>query len=374
MNSEAGSTGDLFDLLGEDGEQFRQPASASAKPEDTGPTEAAKKKAEELKVDLAEVKGTGQGGRITVGNVQKVATEKAREQSKKAASTAAAKKEPDVYDKDRSVHYAGHRIEVPSREMKLEGVREMLEEQFPELSKERTEMLYDDEKGLVIPVLKGHRKGSKKRQPLAVHRDIPENPEKRPVFLILGADGVYEVRTTQAGSFVAKIESARPVKEGMHLSVPKIPVELLKIAVDRFKEFPRHEQLVNFIYDFGTGFYEVGIPEQEGSWTSVDARGTKETEKRFIVLQLHSHGTMRAFFSGTDDIDEVRTGLYGVIGRCHDDVPEMMLRYSCGGKYRRILPPAVFDLPPAVFEDDVFGIVSVRSSGASLISLGGGAL
>lgn len=363
MSSEAKES--LFDLLGEDGEQFKKPEKPAEL--DTGPTEAAKKKAEELKVDLAEVKGTGQGGRITVGDVHKVATEKAREQSKKtvASVAGAAKKEPDVYDKDRSVHYAGHRIEVPSREMKLEGVRQMLEEQFPELSKERTEMLYDDEKGLVIPVLKGHRKGT---QPYAVHRDIPENPEKRPVFLLLGADGIYEVRSTQAGMFVAKIESARPVREGMSLSVPKIPVELLKIAVDRFKEFPCHEQLANFIYDAGTGFYEVGIPEQEGSRTSVDARGTMETEDRFIVLQVHSHGTMRAFFSATDDQDEVRTGLYGVIGRCHDDVPEMKLRYSCGGKYRRILPGAVF-------EDDVSGIVSVRaSSGASLVTLGEGAL
>lgn len=363
-----GGTQDLFDLLGADGEQFKKPV----EPEDTGPTEAAKKKAEELKVDLAEVKGTGQGGRITTADVQKVATERAREQSKKAG-TAAAKKEPEVYDKDRAVHYAGHRIEVPTREMNLEGVRQMLEEQFPELSKERTEMLYDDEKGLVIPVLKGHRKGSERswarlNQPLAVHTEIPDNPEKRPVFLILGADGVYEVRTTQTGIFVAKVESGRNVKEDLRLSVPKIPVEALRGVVEYFKEEPREERLANIVYYPQVDRYSVSIPQQEGTSTAVDAGAEIETEKRFIVLQLHSHGTMRAFFSATDDKDEVRTGLYGVIGRCHDDVPEMKLRYSCGGKYRRILSPAVF-------EDDVSEIVSVRSSGgASLITLGEGAL
>jgi pyruvate dehydrogenase E2 component (dihydrolipoamide acetyltransferase) len=36
-------------------------------------TDAAKRKAEELDVDLSGVEGTGQGGRITVGDVEKAA-------------------------------------------------------------------------------------------------------------------------------------------------------------------------------------------------------------------------------------------------------------------------------------------------------------
>ena len=41
--------------------------------EDAGATEAAVRKAEELNVDLSRVEGSGQGGRITVGDVQKAA-------------------------------------------------------------------------------------------------------------------------------------------------------------------------------------------------------------------------------------------------------------------------------------------------------------
>jgi pyruvate/2-oxoglutarate dehydrogenase complex dihydrolipoamide acyltransferase (E2) component len=40
-------------------------------------TEAAERKAEELGVDLTTVEGTGKGGRITVGDVQKAAKAKA---------------------------------------------------------------------------------------------------------------------------------------------------------------------------------------------------------------------------------------------------------------------------------------------------------
>ena len=42
-------------------------------PEDAGATEAAVRKAEELNVDLSGVEGTGQDGRITVGDVEKAA-------------------------------------------------------------------------------------------------------------------------------------------------------------------------------------------------------------------------------------------------------------------------------------------------------------
>jgi large subunit ribosomal protein L20 len=42
--------------------------------EDIEATDAASRKAEELNVDLSSVEGTGQGGRITVGDVEKAAT------------------------------------------------------------------------------------------------------------------------------------------------------------------------------------------------------------------------------------------------------------------------------------------------------------
>ena len=48
-------------------------AGLSAETEEVEATEAAAKRAKELKVDLATVKGTGAEGRITVGDVEKAA-------------------------------------------------------------------------------------------------------------------------------------------------------------------------------------------------------------------------------------------------------------------------------------------------------------
>ncbi|MDQ3602983.1 MAG: E3 binding domain-containing protein [Actinomycetota bacterium] len=56
-----------------------QAEEAEASEDDTGvthveATDAAERKAEELNVDLSGVEGSGQGGRITVGDVEKAAS------------------------------------------------------------------------------------------------------------------------------------------------------------------------------------------------------------------------------------------------------------------------------------------------------------
>ncbi|HYZ06412.1 MAG TPA: 50S ribosomal protein L20 [Rubrobacter sp.] len=54
-------------------EQVEEAEEVETSEDDIEATEAAGRKAEELNVDLASVEGTGQGGRITVGDVEKAA-------------------------------------------------------------------------------------------------------------------------------------------------------------------------------------------------------------------------------------------------------------------------------------------------------------
>jgi len=56
-------------------EQTEQAEETEASEAEIEATDAAERKAEELNVDLSRVEGTGQGGRITVGDVEKAATE-----------------------------------------------------------------------------------------------------------------------------------------------------------------------------------------------------------------------------------------------------------------------------------------------------------
>ena len=59
-----------------------------------------------------------------------------------AASKTASPVAAEPVDKDRVVAYAGHRHVITDRTLTLEAIRQMLERDYPELSKDRCEMTY----------------------------------------------------------------------------------------------------------------------------------------------------------------------------------------------------------------------------------------
>jgi hypothetical protein len=58
-----------------------------------------------------------------------------------------------------NVYYAGNTIQVPEDDMTLEELREFLQVDFPEFSKDRTELIVDHDKKEVRPIVKGSKKG-----------------------------------------------------------------------------------------------------------------------------------------------------------------------------------------------------------------------
>lgn len=243
------------------------------------------------------------------------------------------KKGPKTFPKI-SVYYAGNTIDLPHSGMTVDEVHAFLEDDYRELAKDHSELIHDEKRGLLIAYVKGHKKGASASsgKPLTVLHEPPEesSPERR-LFHVLAEDGVYEGRTTQAGTFVARVPSLLAAKSGFELSVPKPPAALLAEVVSAFKATPRIERLVNVLHHRGE--YSLHWPDQYGAAGSVEASGLVETDETFIVVQLHSHGMLPAYFSQRDTEDEVRTGLYGVVGRCDADAPEMVFRFSCDGLY-----------------------------------------
>lgn len=234
-----------------------------------------------------------------------------------------------------AVYYAGNTIDLPRSGMSAAEIHAFLEDDYRELGEKHSELIHDEERGLLIAYVKGQKKGASalSGKPLTVLREPPaeSSPESR-LFHVLAEDGVYEARTTQVGTFAARVPSELCAQPGFELSVPKPPTGLLAGIVEGFKATPPIERLANVVYSGGN--YEVRWPEQHGSAAMVEAMGTLETDETFVVVQLHSHGLLPAYFSAhADDLDEVRTGLYGVIGRCDETVPEMVFRFSCGGLY-----------------------------------------
>ena len=248
-------------------------------------------------------------------------------------TTPPVEQEPDEYPIDRTVFYAGHRLAVPGRTMKKEDVRAWLEEQFPELRKDNTEMVYDEKTGALIPVIKAHKKGAKT---LEVYLEEPDVVHPR-YYRLRPSDGlVEEVRTTQAGAFcLPMIDVLQYGANGYYTPSRALPaVDLLDEIVARFRAEPdtEHVAYIAWLADH----YEVLWPPQTADAVSVTAAGLVETETRYVWMQIHSHGRLLAFWSPQDHRDEVKTGLYGVVGSAHLTVPQATFRMSVGGRFSYI--------------------------------------
>ncbi|MEW6635351.1 MAG: Mov34/MPN/PAD-1 family protein [Actinomycetota bacterium] len=284
--------------------------------------------------------------------------EKKPEQKKPAA---AKKPEPKKYPAGVEVHYSGHKKALP-HEMTQAEVFEFLEDDFPELSADRAELRHDEEKNRLVPVLKAHKKGGVADQTgkdsssatpslkglagagksIEVLREPPDRGSYPPVFRLLGADGVYEVRKTRLGTFVARMESDRAVSEGFYPLVPKAPVFLLRKTLEIFRRRPDVEVLVNVVYDRRDGSFHLVWVEQQATAGSVEYDPLPETDDLIVYCEIHSHHRMNAFFSATDDAHEKRSGLYGVVGRVDKTRPQAAFRYSCGGIFRPLRAGELF--------------------------------
>lgn len=332
----------IFDALGEEGQEYLAKLGATA-PQATA---SAIKKAEELNIPLEGIKATGSGGKIVVGDVTRHDRERRNEEiRKKQLKAKQEKEEPEEYPEGRFVSYAGNRIEVPDRTMKLEDVRQnILEDMFPELTRENTDMLYNKEKNMIVPAIKGHKKGGPEpEQPIPVYRRIPVDHAERPVYHVIGNDGVYQVRHTQAGVFIARIEASTPLNffNTFKLSVPRVPSAIIRSAIDVFRQDVKREWLINVIYNRMKSGYWYTIPNQEATGFNVEAEAFVDTDDEFVVLQIHSHGNLLPFFSKQDDADEIRTGLYAVAGNLDREPADMLMRFSCGGIFQFVPPESV---------------------------------
>ncbi|MFM2313589.1 MAG: hypothetical protein RLZZ04_2865 [Cyanobacteriota bacterium] len=94
------------------------------------------------------------------------------------------------------------------------------------------------------------------------------------------------------------------------LLVPKVSQDKVKGIVNRINQHPDLEQLF-YLYWRGTA-WEVICPEQECTPTSCISL---EKHPEPAAIEIHSHGSMGAFFSSTDDQEENGCRISTVIGR-----------------------------------------------------------
>jgi len=167
-----------------------------------------------------------------------------------------------------------------------------------------------------------------------------DESKKKVVNYILTGSGVYEMRKNEIGTFVVKADKVvglETMETSFNMELPKIPIDYLFKIIGFFKAVNKKfnsEAMIQIYWDRTTKQYFCHCPKQEVTSGAVDFTRDVELDKQhLLVMDIHSHNTMDAFFSGTDTADEKETRIFGVIGKVTDATPAMKFRASVAGKF-----------------------------------------
>lgn len=162
----------------------------------------------------------------------------------------------------------------------------------------------------------------------------PEGPEGTPGSFYtywLAGNGVFvnanspylKARVRIAGTLVRGL---KPLETRLELKKGPIPRRLWDFALSVFMADITREKYLVVVWEDGA--YRIRQPAQEGGAARVEYERVPNA-----VLDIHSHGTMGAFFSPTDDRDEQAFRLYMVAGRLDRLIPETKIRAGVYGYF-----------------------------------------
>ena len=175
------------------------------------------------------------------------------------------------------------------------------------------------------------------------------------ICLIPSSDGkFYELRKTEVGEFIApkkKVLDFQQVQAGFTPALPLIPLDLIGSITSFFRSFmegnAEYEALALIYWDTKFQCFSAYVPKQTVSKEHVEADLRDcpyDDDPRYIrYADIHSHNSMKAFFSDEDDQDERGTGLYLVMGELNRFFPDIKARISCGGSFVNIDPGEVIE-------------------------------
>jgi PRTRC genetic system protein A len=147
----------------------------------------------------------------------------------------------------------------------------------------------------------------------------------------------------------------------------KIPIQLFDQVVAFFKQVmevkkSELEAMIWVCWDHESGYHLI-VPEQRVSKASASYDWNSLPAGKTIVCDIHSHNTMGAFFSTTDNNDDRgNIGFSGVIGRLKDETPQTVWRFNYKDKKIDCNFDDIFVLPTreeqAIPEDWISKIVT----------------
>ncbi|MGV0976384.1 MAG: Mov34/MPN/PAD-1 family protein [Azonexus sp.] len=141
--------------------------------------------------------------------------------------------------------------------------------------------------------------------------------------------------------------------EGANLKIDRVPGVWLRSVLASARRRMPLEAMYQFHYSGDqtravTHTWRCSSPAQTATPTAL-----RFDDDGLAVVDLHSHNSMPAFFSSTDDADEQGLRFYCVIGRIDTDQPEIRCRVGVYGHFLDVSAETIFDdLGPFV---DLYG-------------------
>jgi len=194
-----------------------------------------------------------------------------------------------------------------------------------------------------------------------IKNDIQKSLNSKKSIYIMQSSGLYKIYKGQLALYSTQL-AAGPfpglddfTTNGMILSIPKVPhiylQEFLDLCVEVNKESKAEIFAMLFYKD---NKFEWVIPEQYISKASVDlTESGKQTISDYYnngylaVVEAHSHNTMDAFFSGTDNKDKTTNEPFDmVVGHIDKATPSILLRYKIDNVFVTIPVSTLFEEAP----------------------------
>ena len=133
-----------------------------------------------------------------------------------------------------------------------------------------------------------------------------------------------------------EIRGLRPLEERIELAHGKIPGHLYDLSISVLMASSDREQYLAVTWE---DEYRLRIPGQERNEARVKYESLPSS-----IMDIHSHGCMKAWFSGDDNRDEQGLRLYMVVGMLDTLLPEVELRLGVYGYFVTLSIEEVFDV------------------------------
>ena len=182
-------------------------------------------------------------------------------------------------------------------------------------------------------------------------REELEEVKKEPFFLgnLATLTESARVEVSPIGCFLGMRGKGRQCCDILSVAfeskLPKIPRNILNTIIADFTTHAEKERIVRIYYDSRKKSYVLLAPVEKDTREYKDfIQYTFEPQPEYmhLFMTVHSHNTMPAYFSSTDDKDEAITGIYGVIGTI-DKTPTMRFRIGMEGTFTEVNAVELFE-------------------------------